>query len=164
MIGSLKFAVLLAVIVCAVPAVSATYVVWQGNAIVTSASASCFSGTSERGRIRRGDVLKSVVRPRLIADNGNNSRVAFIHNGQSEFALVLAGGLTIATQGTYAAYGVTASGAFKTNVGGTYQNFTLTPSTPGVTDTFLTLGGTVNNFMFIDGCTVTFRAGYSLRP
>jgi hypothetical protein len=72
--------------------------------------------------------------------------------------------LNIAGQGTYAAFGVTPNGVFKTNVGGTYQNFVLNPPTPAIKDTFLTLTGTVNDFMFIPGCTVSFRAGYSLRP
>lgn len=158
----------LAVLSCllAMPIISraATLIVWQGDAAITAASLPCFSNANERANIRAGDVLRSVVRPGLLADNGNDSRVAFIKSAHAEFALDLAGGLTIAGPGTYSAFGVTSSGRFRTNVGGTYQNFSLKPATPAPTDAFLTLTGTVNDFMFIPNCTVSFRAAYVLRP
>jgi hypothetical protein len=160
----LRLAVLLSLLACSIPVSAASYVVWQGNAVVTAANTPCFSGAGEREEIRRGTVLKSIVRPKLLASNGNNSRMAFILNAQSEFALALAGGFNITGSGDYAAFGVTTNGAFKTNVGGTYKNFKLNPSSPTPTDTFLTLTGTINDFMFISGCTISFRAGYSLRP
>lgn len=143
---------------------AATYAVWQGAAVITSATGACTAGQTERSRIAAGVTLLSVVRPRLLYSNGNDSRIGFSHDAHSQFALDLAGGLTIAGPGTYAAYGVTPSGVLKTNVGGTYQGFTLTPAAPNIATNFLTLTGTIQNFMFITGCTVTFRAGYSRRP
>jgi hypothetical protein len=145
-------------------ALAATYAVWQGTAVITATTSACSAGLNERTRIAPGATFLSVVRPRLLLSNGNNSRIAFNHDADGEFFLVLAGGLTIAGPGTYTAYGVTPSGLLKTNVGGNYQNFTLTPAAPTLTTTFLTLTGAIQNFMFIPGCTVTFRAGYSRRP
>ena len=159
-----RLAVPILLLACSIPATAATFVLWQGEAIVTAASVPCFAGTIERANIRTGTVLKSLVRPRLLASNGNDSRVAFVHDSHSEFALDLAGGLTITGTGSYAAFGVTPSGTFKTDVGGTYLAFSLIPAAPTSANAFLTLSGTVNNFMFITGCTVSFRAGYSLRP
>ncbi len=154
----------------AIDARAATYVLWQGEAMVTAATPACSGAAPYRNRIGVGSVLKSSVRPRLIADNGNDSRILFVSDAQSLFALDLAGGLTIAGTGTYAAYGVTdydgttTSAPIKANVGGQYQAFALTPASPTATTTFLSLRGTIANFMFINGCQVTFRASYSLRP
>lgn len=145
------------------PASSATYVVWQGDAVILSATPQCAAGANERAKIAKGTVLLSVVRPALIASNGNDSRISFNHDRQGEFALDLAGGLTIAGSGTYTSYGVTSSGVIKANVGGTYGAFALTPPTPTPGTSALTLIGTIDNFMFVSGCTVTFRAGYTLR-
>lgn len=150
------------------PASAAVYTVWQGEAIVTAATAACSTGVPERVRIAPGSVLKSVVRPRLVpgSSNGNDSRIAFIRDVQAEMALDLAAGLAYGgTTGSYAAYGVAANGTFKTNVGGTYGPMAINPAgTPTTATTYLHVSGTVNNFMFIPGCTVSFRAGYSLRP
>lgn len=149
---------------------SAATVVWQGEAVVTSATAACSAANPYRNRIGVGSILTSVLRPALIGDNGNDSRVSFVNNAHSIFALDLAGGLNLSGTGTYAAYGVTdydgttTAAPIKTNVGGQYQAFTLSPASPTATTTFLKLNGTISNFMFISGCKVTFRAGYSLRP
>lgn len=158
-----------AVLACvATPANAAVYTVWQGEAVITAASAACSTGVPERVRIAQGTVLKSVVRPRLVpgSSNGNDSRIAFIRDVQAEMALDLAAGLAYTgTTGSYAAYGVAANGVFKTNVGGTYGPMAVSPAgTPTTATTYLHLSGKVNDFMFIPGCTVSFRAGYSLRP
>jgi len=138
--------------------------VWQGEAVVTAATAACSAGTSERTKIAVGTVLKTLVRPRLLGTNGNDSRIAFLHDTQSEFAAALAGGLTIAGAGTFAAYGVTTSGVIKTNVGGTYRAFALSPAAPTTTTPFLSLTGRIEDFMFVSGCDISFRAQYALRP
>lgn len=149
---------------------AATYVTWQGEAVITAATPQCSAAASEHHRIGVGTVLKSMLRPRLLADNGNDSRVSFIHDAQSMFALDLAGGLTLPGTGTYVAYGVTGydgtttNPPIKANVGGQYQAFALNPPTPAATVAFVTLRGTVSNFMFINGCRVTFRASYTRRP
>lgn len=149
---------------------AATYVVWQGEAAITAASAACSVNVPERSRIAVGAVLKSVLRPALLGNNGNDARISFIHDSQAIFGLDLAGGLNLPGTGTYAAYGVTeysgaaASPLIKANVGGQYQAFALTPAAPAATTKFVSLRGTVADFMFIPGCKVTFRASYSLRP
>lgn len=142
----------------------ATYVVWQGQAVVTAAASACSTGIPERARIVAGTVIRTIVRPRLLESNGNDSRIAFNLNARGNFTLALAGGLTLSGVGTYAAYGVSTDGVLRTNVGGQYRAFALSPVSPTKSDTFLTLTGTIDNFMYITGCTVTFRAGYSLRP
>lgn len=75
----------------------------------------------------------------------------------------LAGGLTIAGTGTYVAWGVTTSALIGADVGGKYSAFALTPVAPTTNTPSLTLTGTIDDFMFITGCTITFRAGYTAR-
>ena len=167
----LRIVVLSLAITCGpLAARAATYVSWQGEAIITAASGACTLNVPERNRIAVGTVLKSVLRPPLLADNGNDARVSFVHDAQSVFGLDLAGGLNLPGSGTYSAYGVTeydgtaGSPLIKANVGGQYQAFAANPAAPAATTKFVTLRGTVANFMFIPGCTVTFRGSYSLRP
>ncbi len=152
-------------VVAAEPAGAATYTVWQGEAVITSATAACATG-SPRNAIRTGAVLKSIVRPKLVpgSSNGNDSRIAFVHDMMGEMALNLAAGLAYTgTTGSYAAYGSNSAGVLKANVGGTYGPMTVSVASPTVSNTFLKVTGTVNNFMFITNCTVAFRAGYVLR-
>lgn len=148
---------------CAAPLNAATYVVWQGQSVLTSATLPCYGSGVGRSDLRAGATIETVIRPRLLASNGNNSRIAFVDNGQSEFALILAGGLTIAGKGTYAAYGTTYGGAFRTNIGGVYRDFVFSPAEPTITTPFVSLTGAIDNFMFVTGCTVTFRGSYTLR-
>lgn len=142
---------------------SDSLVVWQGVAVVTTTSGTCASSPAGRARVYPGTTLRTVVRPRLLLKNGNDSRIGFSLNGESEFALDLAGGLTISGPGTYAAFGVSPDGLLKANVGGVYSGFALTPAAPTATTPYLKLTGTIQDFMFLTGCTVSFRAGYSLR-
>jgi hypothetical protein len=157
------FGVAASVLVAPSTAESANYIVWQGDAVILSATPQCSAQANERTKIARGTVLLSVVRPASLASNGNDSRISFNHDRQSEFALDLAGGLTISGTGTYAAFGVTTSAVIKANVGGNYRAFALTPPFPGVSTLSLALTGTIDNFMFVTGCTVTFRASYTHR-
>lgn len=59
---------------------SATYYVWQGDAVVLTATAQCSAGASERTKIAPGTVMLSVVRPALLGSNGNDSRISFNHD------------------------------------------------------------------------------------
>ena len=142
---------------------TSTYYIWQGVAIVDSATAQCSAGASGRSNVIKGAVLTSLVRPKGLGSNGTDSRVSFTLDSDAEFALDLAGGLTISGPGSYAAYGVSSNGLLKANVGGVYSNFALSPSAPTVTTPSLTLTGTLENFMYQTGCTVTFHAGYTSR-
>lgn len=128
--------------------------------MVTSATAACSAGTP-RTRIAAGTVLKTVLRP-VSADPSNVSpdRIAFIHDTQSEVLLLLKNGLAYTgTTGSATAMGVTHYGVAKTATT-TYGPMKISVAKPATTNGFLKVGGTVNNFMFITGCTVTFRAGY----
>lgn len=148
----------------AAPTRAATYVVWQGQSVLTSVTPACSASGVGRSQLFVGSTLMTVIRPRLLASNGNDSRIAFIHGTQAEFALVLAGGLTISGPGTYAAYGVMHGGMFRTNVGGVYRDFSFSPAAPLIDTPFVSLTGTIEKFMFITDCTVTFRGVYTLRP
>ena len=142
----------------------AVYYVWQGEAVVTAATGARPAGPRGRAKNAGRTALKTLGRPRLLGNNGNRSPVALPHDTQSEFAAALAGGLTIAGAGTFAAYGVTTSGVIKTNVGGTYRAFALSPAAPTTTTPFLSLTGRIEDFMFVSGCDISFRAQYALRP
>lgn len=149
---------------CAAPVSAATYIVWQGQSVVTSATLPCYGSGAGRSEIRIGSTVETIIRPRLLASNGNDSRIAFIDRTQAEFALVLAGGLTISGPGTFVAYGTTYGGAFRANIGGDYRDFAFVPAAPTITTPFVSLTGAIDNFMFVTGCTITFRGVYTLRP
>jgi hypothetical protein len=135
--------------------------VWQGEAVITAASVACAALGDERRNIGVGTVLKSILRPRLVTDNGNDTRVSFTHDGQALFAVLLPNGAMPA--GTYTAYGATHSGRIAANQTGAYTGFNLTPD--ALTATILTarLTGTIDNFLFRPGCTISFRAAYTKR-
>lgn len=85
----------------------------------------------------------------------------FVHDGQANFAIFLPGG---AATGTYAAFGANYNGMIMANEAAAYRKVALTPKAPAATDVFVTAKGTVENFMFIQNCTVSFVAAYALRP
>lgn len=142
------------------PSAAGAVVVWQGLATVTAATPSCQSAASERRNIGLGTVFRSVLRPKNLADNGPDTRLAFLYDGQAHFAMILPGG---SADGTYASFGVTHSGLLKANDAAAYKKMAMTPASPSVTTPFVTLTGKADNFMFIPGCTVSFTAAYGLR-
>lgn len=149
-----------ALLVAATASPASAVVVWQGIATVTSASPACDGAASERRAIGVGTNLRTVMRPKGVADNGDDTRVSFVHDGQANFVIFLPGG---AVNGTYVAFGANYNGMIIANKGGTYRRLTLTPRAPAETEAFMTATGAVQDFMFIEGCTVTFDAAYSLR-
>lgn len=143
---------------------ASAFVVWQGEAVVTSSTAACTAG-SARTKIGNGTVLKSVVRP-TSADPSNDSpdRIGFNHDSQSEMALLLKNGLAYTgTTGSATAMGVTHFGVAKSTTT-SYGPMKISVAKPTTSNAFLKVSGTVKNFMFITGCTVAFRASYVLRP
>lgn len=143
---------------------ASAFVVWQGEAVVTSATTACAAGTS-RTKIAAGTVLRSVVRP-MSADASNIApdRIGFNHDSQSEVAFLLKNGLAYTgTTGSATAVGVTHYGVGKTTAT-TYGPMKISVAKPTASNPYLKVSGTVKNFMFITGCTVAFRAGYVLRP
>jgi hypothetical protein len=134
--------------------------VWQGEAVILSATGTCTFPGDERRNIGVGTVLKSVLRPRLVDNNGNDTRVSFIHDSGALFAIFLPNGAM--PSGNFAAFGATHSGLIVANRFGTYSGFRQTPPTL-TTQTFAQLNGTAEDFMFLDGCSATFRATYSKR-
>ncbi|MFC3691353.1 hypothetical protein [Chenggangzhangella methanolivorans] len=143
------------------PSAAGAAVVWQGLATVTAATPSCRSDVSERRSIAVGTVFRTVLRPKNLSDNGPDTRVAFVHDGQAHFAIILPGG---SASGTYASFGVTHSGLLKANDAAPYAKMAMTPKSPSATTPFVTFAGKVENFMFISGCTISFSAAYGLRP
>lgn len=142
------------------PASAATYVVWQGIATITAATPACSAAASERTRIAVGTNLRALLRPRTLADNGEDTRLSFIHDGQASFALFLPGG---AATGTYAAFGANYNGMIMANQAAAYRKIVIAPKKPKADDVFLTASGAIDNFMFIANCTVSFTAAYGLR-
>jgi len=162
----LKYSIGLLVLLLPQLAEAATYAVWQGDAVISAATPACQAAAGGQDRISAGTVLRSLLRPAGIADNGNDSRLLFMHDSSAVVGLDLAGGLNLPGTGSFAAYGfatydgTTSSAPLKTNVGGQYRAFSLVPSNPSAATTYIRLTGTIDGFLFITGCTVTFRAGY----
>lgn len=154
----LLVAAVLAAAACAAPARAVT--VWQGTATVTAASPACQSAVTERTTIDVGTVLRTVLRPKGVSDNGEEARLSFVHDGQASFVIFMPGG---AASGTYSAFGANHRGLIMANRSGAYRRLVLSPRAPTASTEFLTASGSVQDFMFIEGCTVTFDAAYTLR-
>lgn len=135
--------------------------VWQGDATILAATSQCSAAASERQRIGVGTMLRSLYRPRNLSNNGGDSRLSFNHDQQSNFLMFLPGGSMPA--GGAAAFGAKHNGVLAANQSAAYRNFRQAPEQPAVTDVFIELSGQIDDFMFIPGCTVTFRAGYAPR-
>lgn len=134
-------------------------IVWQGEAVIDTATGQC--GLEAAIAPATDRVLKTVLRPKNVSDNGANTTVTFVANQMAMFAMVLDHGAM--PSGTAAAFGNTSSGVIKANVGVTYNGFSQSPATIAATDDNVTLQGTINDFLYVAGCTVTFRAAYSRR-
>jgi hypothetical protein len=61
--------------------------VWQGEAVIDTTSAACKADIAVGLGPER--VLKSVLRPKNVADNGTNTTVTFLANQMTMFAMVL---------------------------------------------------------------------------
>jgi len=133
--------------------------VWQGNAIVDTVTAQCSADTTVGLKV--DSVLRSVLRPKNVSDNGGNTSVWFLSNQQTMFSMVLDGGAM--PSGTAAVFGNDASGLIKANVGVVYSGFVQTPAAIAATDINVRLRGTIRNFLYITGCTITFHAAYTKR-
>lgn len=151
-------AVVMALLAASVTAAHSA-VVWQGEAVIDTATGQCSLDAAIAPAPKR--VLKSILRPKNVSDNGVNSTVTFLANQTAMFAMVLDHGAM--PSGTAAVFGNDASGVIKANVGVTYGDFTQTPTIIAATDDNVTLRGTINDFLYVPGCTVTFRAAYSRR-
>lgn len=136
--------------------------VWQGEAVITQASGCNAPANDERRNIGVGTVVKSVLRPRAVSDNGNDTAVSFTHDSGALFAIVLPAGVMPAA--TYASFGATHSGLIVATRSAEYVGFSMNPPTVTSSDVFVRLAGSLEDFMFIDGCIVTFRATYTKRP
>ena len=134
-------------------------VVWQGEAVIDTAAAECSADVALGPQAHR--VLKTVLRPKNLSDNGSNTTVTFLANQTTMFAMVLDHGAM--PTGIAAVFGHSASGVIKANVGVPYSRFRQDPPSIALTTEHVTLRGTITNFLYISGCTVTFRAAYSKR-
>ncbi len=141
------------------PAKSAV-VVWQGEAVIDSASGNCNADLALGPAA--GRVVRSVLRPKNIDENGANTTVTFLANQMSMFAMVLDKGAM--PSGTAAVFGHDSSGVIKANIGVRYNSFAQNPAVIGLVTENVTLRGTIRDFLYVPGCDVTFRAAYSKRP
>lgn len=142
------------------PTVASAVTVWQGEAVVTSASGNCTFPGDERRNISTGTVLKSVLRPKNVDNNGPATRISFVHDSGAMFAIFVnnpQGG------GDYAGYGVTHSALIVANRVAGFASFIQTPVTVAANTVFVRLSGRLEDFMFLVGCDATFRASYSKR-
>ena len=141
-------------------AAASAVTVWQGEAVVISASGNCTFPGDERRNISAGTVIKSVLRPKNVDNNGPATRISFVHDSGAMFVMFVnnpnAGG-------DYAGYGVTHSGLIIANRVAGFASFVQVPSTIAVTHVFARLSGRVEDFMFLVGCDATFRASYTKR-
>lgn len=133
---------------------------WQGEAVVTTASGTCTFPGDERRNISTGTVLKSVFRPRAIDNNGGNTRISFVHDSGAMFVMVLQ---DTGPNGDYAKVGVTHSGLLIKGGLADFASFQQVPATVTVDTVFVRVSGTVEDFMFLNGCNATFRASYTKR-
>jgi hypothetical protein len=134
-------------------------VVWQGEAVIDTATSQCGADKAIGPLAER--VLKTVLRPKDVSDNGVNTTVTFIANQITMFAMVLDHGAMPA--GTAAVFGNDSSGVIKANVGVPYTDFVQQPAPIVLTTENATVSGRITNFLYISGCDVTFRAAYSKR-
>jgi hypothetical protein len=137
----------------------AQLVVWQGEAVIDQASAQC-NQDAAIGPLPK--VAKTVLRPKNVGTNGENTTVTFIVNQLVMFALILDHGAM--PKGTGVAFGNDSSGVVQANVGIKYTSFRQKPGTIDAGTDQVTLSGTIKDFLYINRCDVSFRAAYSPRP
>lgn len=142
------------------PQSASAITVWQGEAVVTTASGTCTFPGDERRNIGTGTVLKSVFRPRLVDNNGANTRISFVHDSGASFMMVLQ---DTGANGDYARIGVTHSALLINSGLDSFASFQQTPANVLASTIFVRVSARVEDFMFLDGCIVTFRASYSKR-
>ena len=82
---------------------------------------------------------------------------------QSAFRIQPSGGGDFAASGGYAARMFTGRGGY-VQYNGTYTTFNIKPSSPTATTKVLDISGKLTNFRNAGACTVTFRAGFVLKP
>ena len=132
-------------------------VVWQGDAVIDTATAAC--GTIPGAPIRTDTIVRSVLKPKNVPGNAAVTSVSFFANNTVMFALVLNPGAA----GTAAGSGSTASGVLKLNTVIPYTNFVQVPAAPTASTPSINLSGRIQDFLFVPNCDVAFRATYTLR-
>lgn len=144
----------------ALPQTASAVTAWGGEAVVTNATGNCTFPGDERRNIAKGTVLKSVFRPKLVDDNGANTRISFTHDSGATFIMVLQ---DTGPNGDYARVGITHSAMLFDGTGAlrSFASFQQAPPNVAISTQFVRISGQVEDFMFLTGCTATFRASYS---
>src|SRR3954454_19288165 len=132
--------------------------IWQGEAVIDSVSSQC---SATRSGVRVDSIVKTVLRPRNVGNNGAATSISFIVNGVAMFAMVLANGQM--PDGTAVTHGHNSSGEMKINYSSDYSEFVQSPATIVGATVDATLTGRINHFLFVPNCEITFRAAYSKR-
>ena len=132
--------------------------VWGGEVVITGANGTCTTPQAERRNIGTGTVLKSIFRPKLVSGNGANTRISFSHDSGALFVIILQ---DTGPNGRYARQGINHSGMAVLTGLRDFNSFQITPANPSTTTDFIRISGRIEDFMFLTGCTVTFRAAYS---
>jgi len=136
-------------------------IVWQGDARIEAATPNCSGASAERRRIAVGSVVRTILRPKNLDNNGPDTRVSFLHDSQANFVLFLPGGAM--PRGTAAGWGSGHDAIIVANRGVLYRAVRQTPAAPDLATVFIELSGEIDDFMFIPGCTVRFSASYTPR-
>ena len=136
--------------------------VWQGEAVIDTATAAC--NTIPSAPIRTDTVVKTVIKPKNVPGNSNLTSISFIANTVAMFALVLDdAGPNPDPSGTAAGFGHTSSGVIKPNIPIPYSQFVQSPPAVTASTPDITLSGRISDFLFVTNCDVTFRAAYTKR-
>jgi hypothetical protein len=132
--------------------------VWDGFATVTAATTQC-SGV---GGAAPGDTHVSVFRPKIVSGEGPTFlsfvflRAAVTQENTSEATVHQMNG-----SGNYSGFKVSNTAGFSQYTG-TY-NLTVTPATITAATPSVTIDGTINNYLDVAGCNVTFLGSYAER-
>jgi hypothetical protein len=132
--------------------------VWQGEAVIDSVSSEC---NAIRFGVRIHSVVKTVLRPRSVSNNGADTLISFIVNDIAMFAMTLPNGAMPAA--TAVTSGHNSSGEMKPHFSSPYSEFVQSPATIVAGTVDATLSGRINHFLFVPNCEITFRAAYSKR-
>jgi hypothetical protein len=135
--------------------------VWQGEAVVLQASGSCLFVQDERRNIGAGSVMKAVFRPSGVDNNGNATRLSFIHDSGALFAMLINGNPS--ANGDFVGFGATHSGEIVANRFAGYASYGQVPANVTAQTVFVIVTARVEDFMFLNGCDATFRAAFTRR-
>jgi len=143
-------------------AANSPLIVWQGSVTVTATTAAC-----DAIGVSTGDLITSVYRPRLVADEPS-SAVTFILGRAAHIFYRKTGPDQMTGNGDFTGQFINSRGTSIPNsqtasFTGQYK-FTVKPATITAATKSITITGQVNSYFNVSGCTVKFVGAYQPRP